>query len=111
MDNPTTVAVIGSRRYVTPVVVTGVVETVSPRTCAAFVPVGQRTVAPLLNSAVAALLVSIASVAPTIVAERGVDVSGDVASVGEITPRILQPITDADGVAFDDGNGGVFHIY
>lgn len=78
-----TVELIGDRRYVTPSVITGVIST---------------------------LLIPHASVSMLSVL-RQVDLSMLTGSVGSIVPRNLDTITDASGVAFDDGQGGAFHIY
>jgi hypothetical protein len=74
---------IGPRRYVTPFVVT----------TSAFLPEKENFVSPVFP-------------ANTDVA---LTISNSV--VGNISLGLLRPISDAAGVAFDDGLGGAFHIY
>jgi hypothetical protein len=39
------------------------------------------------------------------------DITQNKSEAGSLGGRVLQPLIDANGVAFQDGNGGAFHIF
>ena len=78
-----------------------VVYTVGPR----------RYVVPLVVTALVIVSKNAASVLPNKISDREVSVLVVKSAVKDISARNLTPITDETGTAFDDGEGGTFHIY
>lgn len=106
-----TVAVIGDRRYAHPVVRKATVSVLLAPAATAALVFNAREVSVRAQTAVVA--VAAALTAFVAVAWNGGEaaVTQNNSVIGSVVGRLLVPIVDASGVAFDDGNGGAFHIF
>jgi hypothetical protein len=111
MAGPGTVAVIGDRRYAQPVVREATVSVVLAPSAAAALVFNPREVSVLVQTAVVAVAAALTTVVAVAWNGGEAAVAQNNSVIGSAVGRLLVPIVDASGVAFDDGNGGAFHVF
>lgn len=111
MANSGTVAVIGARRYAEPVVRVATVDVISAPAASAALVGTERTASFLPRAAIAAVAAALVTTASVSWNGGEAQVAQNNSVIGASEARLLRPLVDASGVAFDDGNGGAFHIF
>jgi hypothetical protein len=70
-----------------------------------------RTVEILPRSTSVSVVAAAKLMAVLLLSVSSAEVAPNNSTAGSLDGRVLEPLIDANGVAFDDGNGGAFHIF